>query len=143
MNALNESRTLTLSWHDSQNHLLAQMHSLTDTYNDLMEAVDGLSWQRDRKRAELAVAEEEFRAIAEQRAECLHTLEYDSTLTSQIHCNWTMADAIMSQLHMATIQQQIDYLEGQIARTIAKATTIREEMEEQRKGLRYRRSVAV
>jgi hypothetical protein len=143
MNAMNDSRTILLPWRDSQNHALAQVHSLTDTYDDLMEAVDGLSWQQDRKKSELAVAEEGFRVIAEQRAKCLRTIEHDDTLTSQIHCNQTMADAAMTQLHMASIQQQIDYLEGQITRTLAKAATIREEIDEQRKGLRYRRSVEV
>jgi chromosome segregation ATPase len=143
MNAMNDSSTLLLSWHDSQNHTLAQVHSLTDMYDDLMEAVDGLSWQQDRKKAELAVAEEGFREIAEQREKCLHTLEHDDTLSSQIHCNQTMADAAMTQLHMDSIQQQIDYLDDQITRTLAKVAKIREEIDQQRKGLRYRRSIAV
>ena len=136
---MNNARPLQ-SWHDSQNHMMAQMHNLTDTYNDLIEAVDGLSWQQDRKKAELAVAEERFKEIASQHATYLYTIENNDTLTDHIHRNQTMADAAMTQLHIATIQKQIDYLDNQIAHTLAKVASIKEEMAEQRKGLRYRRS---
>jgi hypothetical protein len=117
---------------DLYNRQQAQLRDLADMQNDLLEALEGLTWQQDRKKAELAMAEEAFREIAQQREESLHLIRSSISTARRISHNQTMAEASLAQLHISTLQKQVEYLEKQIAGTRRKLMEIRDEIAQQR-----------
>jgi hypothetical protein len=119
-------RTYVLDPKEEQHR--ARLRDLVDTQNDLVEAIEGLAWQRDLRKKDLRKARHDFEEIARQRTECLVGMTCDESVNGRLRRNQVLADASLAQLQVSTIQKQVEYLERRIAEMRQRLEEIREEI---------------